>query len=813
MPGFRALPAVGLVCCLLLSCQYDLGQTWPDGAAPRDRGAEDRGADLQADGKGGDGPPSADGAVSADGKVTAPDGKVTAPDGKVTPPDGKVTPPDSKLAQPDNKLLPDLPAPKPKVSLVSPKLVYNTKKHLIDFTFNVVSPVAVNKCDLLLDGKVAGTAAQPSGVTVVTHGPVGVGKKKWTVHCETAAGQKFQAGQSRYVYGGFETLKGCKTSGWSANTWYRLLLSIKDLKSGCFVVDKEKVLLDGHGKALTSARRKDLVYYRVNGTKVSVLGNRTLKGKGNGLWVTGWQSPYGSAGSRAVMTAADFDGDGDLDLVTHSFNSPLRLFSNDGTGGFGAAAAWSPGATDKLFNMPRPFDFDGDGKLDLLLAHGNGPERLYRGNGTTAGLSQALSVSMGDRTYQLDLGDLDGDGAVDVISGNTHHSTVDARHHVLLSRNTRKGMNMVPGWASQATEDNGPGHSFLADFDDDGDWDLVTPRNHGGTDRVTYVRLNNGKGTAFTQAHKVPASEPLAALDMDKDGDTDLLVGHISSSSGNQPVVQVILNDGKGKFTDGVKINFSPSYSKALVVAHDLDQDGFPEVIAGARHVNGIPLSVFTRTAKGASFKAAWTGLPGQLTKAILARDFDNDGDLDLFVAHTKATTPPTRYLTFLRQSGSKLSFSNDWSISATPATDFIPFSLGDLDGGAGTAVVVDAAQVRVQGLTLRGFARAVLVKGDKFRVQNLTIDDPDIAGVAVTGTTQGVIDNVKLRRLHQGAAIELKGAGAVQVTNSTLCPAGQARDLVAASATCSGATTVSGAGNSFGPVSSCKGLAGTTCK
>ena len=133
----------------------------------------------------------------------------------------------------------------------------------------------------------------------------------------------------------------------------------------------------------------------------------------------------------------DLDGDGFLDLVTINDGEIVReqgsnrrehVFRNDGKGRFrDATAQWWPaehniGDDD---NMVAFLDYDSDGDADFVIGSLSGPDRLIINNGK-GHLTMARDVFVGadtPGTLGLALGDLDGDGRLDVIQAQGEHPT------------------------------------------------------------------------------------------------------------------------------------------------------------------------------------------------------------------------------------------------------------------------------------------------------------------------------------------------------------------------------------------------------
>ena len=87
----------------------------------------------------------------------------------------------------------------------------------------------------------------------------------------------------------------------------------------------------------------------------------------------------------------DFDGDGDLDLLSGSMgdisgrtaDARLVALANDGSGRFAPVDALPPTATGNVFDIVIA-DYDGDGLEDAFLASRGGPDRLLLRKAPTA---------------------------------------------------------------------------------------------------------------------------------------------------------------------------------------------------------------------------------------------------------------------------------------------------------------------------------------------------------------------------------------------------------------------------------------------
>src|SRR5207237_843170 len=147
-----------------------------------------------------------------------------------------------------------------------------------------------------------------------------------------------------------------------------------------------------------------------------------LLGTGTGSF--GAANTFAVGSLPQVVEAADFNGDGKLDLVTPNFNSNnVSVLPGNGNGTFGAATTFAAGTQP---NAVAAADVNGDGKLDLVAANnGSANVSMLLGNGDgTFQAAQNFGSGAGSTPRGLVLGDFTGDGQLDIAVTDNANNTV-----------------------------------------------------------------------------------------------------------------------------------------------------------------------------------------------------------------------------------------------------------------------------------------------------------------------------------------------------------------------------------------------------
>jgi hypothetical protein len=343
----------------------------------------------------------------------------------------------------------------------------------------------------------------------------------------------------------------------------------------------------------------------------------------------------------------DFDGDGDLDLVTCGESDGGRLTRTyENQGGTLVARQDLTGVQSTGSGCLAWGDLDLDGDLDLALAGTSDSGRvakIYLNDGAgnlTEDVGQNL-VGLGPAA--IDLGDVDLDGDLDAIfvgSDGTNRRTI-----LYLNDGgtlTDSGTSLT-GLAS--------GTADWVDLDGDSDLDLMISGGDGSQRRVIFY-LNGPVGTLVDSGdHGLPGVSLSDAAwgDCDGDGDMDLLYTGDDGTGSHQCAVYT--NDGAGILTHAGDLD---TVYRSSCAWGDYDNDGDLDAATCGYDGSGLRTVIHENTGSGFT-PTFW--LNGSREGSVSWADVDQDGDLDFFMTGADWSTKYARL------------YSNDGQVPNTPPT------------------------------------------------------------------------------------------------------------------------------------------------
>ncbi|HET6724863.1 MAG TPA: FG-GAP-like repeat-containing protein [Gammaproteobacteria bacterium] len=387
----------------------------------------------------------------------------------------------------------------------------------------------------------------------------------------------------------------------------------------------------------------DLITANQSDGTVSVLRNTTTLAAAAPAFAA--DAEFATGDFPLSVTTADMNGDGKPDLITGTKNSNhVSVLLN----------MTIPGAAAPIFAKPADFstgigaypvvvaaaDVNGDGKVDLITGNrgDNTGSVSVLWNTTTSGAALTFEPKVYytyGYLFALTSADVNGDGKVDLVTADL----LGYRVYVLLNT-TAPGA--APTFAAPVEFDTGvtPLSVAATDVNGDGKIDLVTANDNVSSVSVLLNTTKHGGALAFARYDFVTGGYPqsLTAADVNGDGKVDLATVALESSGSS--IVSVLLNNTIPGMTPAfAKFDFPTAESNSrFVTSADMNADGKVDLITANSNPGGSVSMLLNTTPPWTAvpqFAATVDSTTGGSPRSVKIADLNGDSHPDLITANS----------------------------------------------------------------------------------------------------------------------------------------------------------------------------------
>ncbi len=335
-----------------------------------------------------------------------------------------------------------------------------------------------------------------------------------------------------------------------------------------------------------------------------------------------------NTGGGVSVFAIDMDGDGDTDVLSASqFDDRIAWYENNG----GSPATFTErviSTTVATAVSVFAADLDGDGDIDVLSASYDDNKIAWHENdgGSPPTFTERVISTTADQARSVFAADLDGDGNIDILSASQIDDKI-AWYESDGGSPPTFTERVISTSAAKAWS------VFATDVDGDGDIDVLSASDTDN--KIAWYENVPGKTGPPTFTERVISTSAMRGIsvfakDIDGDGDTDVL-----SASFDDNKIAWYESDGGSPPAFIERVISTQAIGAASVFAADVNGDGYTDILSASENDYKI---AWYKSDGGSppTFTEQVISTSALFALSVFAIDLDGDGDIDVLSASTR---------------------------------------------------------------------------------------------------------------------------------------------------------------------------------
>ena len=348
-----------------------------------------------------------------------------------------------------------------------------------------------------------------------------------------------------------------------------------------------------------------------------------LLGYSNGRFSTIKSYSTGHESGPWKLAVGDFDSDHRLDIVVANYDSSsVGVLLGYGNGSFASVMTYSTGDMSRA-NDVAIGDLDGDGHLDIVVANygiDNVGVLLGYGNGTFATI-QTYSTGVRSRPISVTVADLNQDNQLDIIVANYDANNIGVL--LGLGNGTFENQNTFP-----IDHYSSPYWIITGDFNNDNQLDIATALGNEYVGVLFGYKNGNFSKTAIYSVGFGSLPSCVDIADFNNDNISDIVVTHFGTGR-----IVVLFGMGDERFLLGGLYSTGSGSGPYAVAVYDFNNDGRLDLAVANYQSNNIALLLGHDSEPFGSI-ILYGSRDISRPHSVAIGDFNTDGRLDVVLAN-----------------------------------------------------------------------------------------------------------------------------------------------------------------------------------